>query len=47
MIHDNVTQQVRLREQDMATSVVAVPNLYNNNLDNLEDVNDIERFMLP
>ncbi len=47
MIRDNVTRQVGLREQDMATSVVAVPNPYNNNLDDLEDVDDIERSMLP
>ena len=47
MIRNNVTQQVRLREQDIATSVVAVLNLYNNNFDDLEDVNNIERSMLP
>ncbi len=47
MIYNNVTQQVKLREQDMATSVIAVLNLYNNNLDNLEDINDIERSILP
>ena len=46
MIRKRVIQQVGLHKRDVATSVVLVPNPYNNNLDDLDDTDNAKGCLL-
>ena len=43
---NKIMQQVRLHKQDMKLSIALVLNPYNNNLDNLEDIDNAESSLL-